>query len=269
MELEEQQLERYSRNILLKEVGVTGQQKLLNARVLIVGAGGLGSPAAVYLAAAGVGTIGIVDSDVVELNNLQRQIIHSTEDVGRDKAISAQEKVKAINPDVKTIAMKKRLRAENIADVVADYDFIIDGSDNFPTKFLVNDACYFQGKPFSHAGILRFMGQTMTYTPGAACYRCVFRSPPPPGSIPTCQEAGILGAVAGILGSIQAAETLRYIVGIGELLTNRLLVMDASDMDFRTINIKRDPECPLCGEEATITRLVDYEGAECRMEPPD
>ena len=265
MKLSEQQLERYSRNILLKEVGPSGQKKILDARVLIVGAGGLGSPAALYLAAAGVGTIGIVDSDVVELNNLQRQIIHFTKDVGKDKTISATEKIEAINTDVKAIAIKKRLKAENIAELIAGYDFVIDGSDNFPTKFLVNDACYFQEKPFSHAGILRFFGQTMTYVPGEACYRCIFNSPPPPGAVPTCQEAGILGAVAGILGAIQAAEALKFILGVGELLTNKLLVMDAYCMDFRTIDIQRDPKCPLCGNEPTITCLIEHEQAECRI----
>lgn len=265
MKLSEQQLERYSRNILLKEVGPSGQKKILDARVLIVGAGGLGSPAALYLAAAGVGTIGIVDSDVVELNNLQRQIIHFTKDVGKDKTISATEKIEAINTDVKAIAIKKRLKAENIAELIAGYDFVIDGSDNFPTKFLVNDACYFQEKPFSHAGILRFFGQTMTYVPGEACYRCIFNSPPPPGAVPTCQEAGILGAVAGILGAIQAAEALKFILGVGELLTNKLLVMDTYCMDFRTINLQRDPKCPLCGKEPTVTYLIDHEQPECRI----
>ena len=265
MKLSEQQLERYSRNILLKEVGPTGQKNILNAKVLIVGVGGLGSPAALYLAAAGVGIIGIVDSDVVELNNLQRQVIHFTKDVGKAKTISAKEKIEAINPGVRVFPIKKRLMAENIAEVIADYDFIIDGSDNFPTKFLVNDACYFQKKPFSHAGILRFYGQAMTYVPGNACYRCLFDRPPPAGLVPTCQEAGILGAVAGILGTIQASEALKFVLGAGELLTNRLLAIDAYDMDFRTVTFQRDPNCPLCGKVPTVTQLIDHEQQECRI----
>lgn len=265
MKLNNTQIERYSRNILLKEVGVAGQKKLLGARVLIVGAGGLGSPAAMYLAAAGVGTIGIVDDDVVELSNLQRQIIHSSADVGRDKAISAAERMEAINPDVKAVPLKMRLRADNAGRIISDYDFVIDGADNFPTKFLINDACYLSGTPFSHGGILRFTGQTMTYTPGATCYRCVFDSPPPAGLVPSCREAGILGAVAGILGTIQAAEALRFILGAGRLLTNRLLVMEARDMEFREVAIRRNPDCPLCGEAPTITELADYEQTECEI----
>lgn len=265
MRLTDSQTERYSRNILLKEVGVAGQERLLAARVLVVGAGGLGSPAAMYLAAAGVGTIGIADGDAVELDNLQRQIIHCTADVRKSKALSAQEKIAALNPDVRVVPIEERVCAGNALEIISGYDFVIDGSDNFPTKFLINDACYFAGKPFSHAGILRFFGQTMTYVPGAACYRCVFESPPPAGFVPTCQEAGILGAVAGIIGCIQTAEALKHILGTGRLLTGRLLVMDAFEMEFRTVAVRRNPECPLCGASPTITGLADIEQEECRL----
>jgi adenylyltransferase/sulfurtransferase len=246
----EEQLERYSRHILLDDVGVEGQEKLLQAKVLIVGAGGLGSPAALYLAAAGVGTIGIVDSDVVEISNLQRQIAHFSKDIHFAKVESAAEKMKAINPDI----------------TVKTYDFIIDGTDNFPTKFLVNDACVFLGIPFSHGGILRFNGQTMTVIPDrTACYRCSFRNPPPPDAVPSCAQAGVLGAVAGMLGTIQAAETLKYITGAGELLTNSLLTFDAKTMIFRKIRLNRQANCPVCGTDPQITELVDTEKTVCGL----
>jgi len=262
--MNELQLERYSRNILLKEVGIAGQEKLLKARVLIIGAGGLGSPAALYLAAAGVGTIGIVDSDEVDLDNLQRQVIHFSGDLGKSKVQSAREKIAALNPDVKVIALKERLKAATASGIIEGYDFVIDGSDNFPTKFLINDACYFMGKPFSHAGVLRFTGQAMTYVPGAACFRCLISAPPPPDLVPTCQEAGILGAVAGILGCVQAAEALRYLLNVGKLLINRLLIMDTYVMEFHTMALQKNPDCPLCGRSPSITSLIDEGERQCQ-----
>jgi molybdopterin/thiamine biosynthesis adenylyltransferase len=265
MEFTEEQLERYSRHIILQDVGVEGQQKIREGRVLIVGAGGLGAPAALYLAAAGVGTLGLVDADAVELSNLQRQVIHFTPDVGKPKVISAQEKIQAINPDVEVIVYRQRAVAANIAGMIKDYDFILDGTDNFPAKFLVNDACVLARKPFSHGGILRFDGQTLTYVPGSACYRCVFENPPPLNAVPSCSQAGILGAVAGMLGTIQAAEALKYLIGSGELLTNRLLIFNALAMSFRTVTIKKNPRCPVCGEDPSITKLVDEEQKACDL----
>lgn len=260
MNLREDQIERYSRQIILPNVGGKGQEKLLNAKVLIIGAGGLGSPCALYLASAGIGRIGIVDSDVVELNNLQRQIIHSTKDVGRPKVESAKERLNTINPDVEIAPYKLRLTSENILDIIKDYDIIVDGSDNFPTRYLVNDACIISKKPLSHGGIFRFDGQAITIIPGkSACYRCLFPEPPPPGLVPSCQEAGILGAVAGVIGTIQANEVLKYILGTGDLLVGRLLVFNALDSSFRLVKVPRDPMCPVCGENPTITKLIDYE----------
>ena len=235
LDFTEEQIQRYSRHILLQDVGVEGQEKIMNARVLVVGAGGLGAPVSLYLAAAGIGTIGIVDADVVDLSNLQRQVIHFTKDVGVPKVKSAEEKIKAINPDVKVETYYKFLDSSNALDIIKEYDFIVDGTDNFPVKFLINDACVMAGKPFSHGGILRFNGQTFTHLPGTACYRCMFKEPPPVGAVPTCSQAGVLGAIAGMLGTIQAAETLKYFTGIGELLTNRLLTFDAKTMQFRTV----------------------------------
>ena len=259
MTLSEEQIERYSRHIILQDVGGEGQEKILNAKVLIIGTGGLGAPAALYLAAAGVGHLGIIDSDVVDLSNLQRQVIHFTPDVGKEKVFSAKEKIAQINPDVKVTAIHDLFRADNALDIIKDYDFIIDGTDNFPTKFLINDACVMAQKPFSHGGILRFDGQTMTYVPGSASYRCVFDGPPPPNSVPTCSQAGVFGAIAGMLGTIQAAEALKYIVGKGELLTNRLLIFDALKMTFRTVNVKPNPK------RLTITKLEDAEQASCEL----
>jgi molybdopterin-synthase adenylyltransferase len=231
-----EQLQRYSRQILLREIGVEGQVKLAQARVLIVGAGGLGSPIALYLAAAGVGTIDIVDSDVVDVSNLQRQIAHATSDIGRAKAESAAEAVLAINPELNVRVHRTRLRADNIMDLVGGSDFVLDGTDNFPAKFLLNDACVLAGVPLSHGGVLGFGGQTMTILPGrSACYRCIFRRPPPPGAVATGSQAGILGAVAGLLGTIQAAEAVKYITGAGTLLTDVLLRFDTLTMDFRKI----------------------------------
>ena len=261
----EEELLRYSRHILLKDVGVEGQEKIRNGKVLVVGAGGLGAPVALYLAAAGVGTIGIVDGDVVDLSNLQRQVIHFTGDVGHPKVESARDKMLAINPNVKVNTICEFLMSDNALDIIKDYDFIVDGTDNFPVKFLINDACVMAGKPFSHGGILRFEGQTFTHLPGTACYRCLFKSPPPANAVPTCSQAGVLGAIAGMLGTIQAAETLKYLTGVGELLTNKLLTFNAKTMDFRKINTRRQASCAICGDNPTITELIDYEQAVCDL----
>lgn len=265
IELTEDQIERYSRHILLQNVGLEGQEKILNARVLIVGAGGLGAPAAMYLAAAGVGHIGIVDADVVDLSNLQRQIIHFTKDVGQPKVESAKEKMLAINPDVEVTTYHEFMDSSNAKKIIEPWDFVIDGTDNFPVKFLINDACVMLGKAFSHGGILRFRGQTFTHVPGSACYRCFFKEPPPAGAVPTCSQAGVLGAIADMLGTIQAAEALKYILGVGELLTNRLLTFDAKTMNFRTIKVKRRSNCEICGEHPTIDHLIDYEQTACDL----
>ena len=261
-----EQLERYSRHIILQEVGVKGQKKLLNASVLIIGAGGLGAPAALYLAAAGVGTIGIVDADEVDLSNLQRQVIHTTNDVGKAKVKSAAETMEAINPDVTVKTYRTFVDSTNIMDLIKDYDFIIDGTDNFPAKFLIYDACVMAGKPFSHAGIIRFKGQLMTYVPGEGpCYRCVFKNPPPKDAVPTCKQAGVIGAMGGVIGSLQAMEAIKYIIGKGELLTGKLLTYDALKMEFHTIKLPKDHHCAVCGDEPTITELIDYEQAECDL----
>lgn len=260
MKLREDQIERYSRQIILPNIGGKGQEKLLNAKVLIIGAGGLGSPCALYLASAGIGKIGIADSDKVELNNLQRQILHSTSSIGKTKVESAKERMTGINSDVEVVAYNFRLTSENILDIIRGYDIIVDGSDNFPTRYLVNDACVLSGRPLSHGGIFKFDGQAMTILPHkSACYRCLFPEPPPPGFVPSCQEAGILGAVAGIIGTIQANEVLKYILEIGNLLAGKLLVFNALDSSFRQVKVPKDPKCPICGENPTLTKLIDYE----------
>lgn len=265
MNLSEEQIERYSRHIILKDIGGAGQEKILNSKVLVIGAGGLGAPIALYLAAAGVGTLGIIDGDTVDLSNLQRQVIHFTDDVGKAKVKSAEEKIRQMNPDVKVITYQDVIHSENALDILKEYDFIVDGTDNFAAKFLINDACVIAGKPYSHGGILRFDGQTMTYKPGTACYRCVFIAPPPANAVPTCSQAGVLGAIAGMLGTIQAAEVLKYVTGVGDLLTNRLLSFNAKTMNFRNINLKPNPKCPVCSANATIKTLVDYEQAICDL----
>lgn len=259
-----EQLERYSRHIILKEVGAKGQKKLLNAKVLIIGAGGLGAPVAMYLAAAGIGTIGIADADEVDLSNLQRQIIHATKDVGKPKVESAKETMEAMNPDVTVKTYHTFVTSENIMDLIKDYDFIIDGTDNFPAKFLINDACVMAKKPFSHAGIIRFQGQLMTYVPGEGpCYRCVFKNPPPKDAVPTCKQAGVIGAMGGVIGSLQAMEAIKYILGKGDLLTGYLLTYDALKMEFRKIKLPSNTHnCAVCGDHPTITELIDYEQAE-------
>lgn len=262
----EAQLERYSRHILLEDVGIEGQARLLDSRVLIIGAGGLGAPVAYYLAAAGVGRIGLVDGDVVDLSNLQRQIIHTTDDVGRAKVESARAKLVALNPDVSVVIHRDFATATNIEALIADYDFVVDGTDSFGSKFLINDACVMAQKPFSHGGILRFTGQTMTVIPGqTACYRCAFRNPPPKDAVPTCSQAGVLGAIAGMLGAIQATETLKFITGAGEILGDRLLSFDARQMSFRNVSLSRDPGCPVCGDAPTITTLTDEAQPVCEL----
>ena len=266
MGLTEQQIERYSRQIILKEVGGPGQEKLLASKVLIVGAGGLGSPAALYLAAAGLGTIGIIDADRVDLTNLQRQIIHFSNDVGKQKAVSAEQKIKAINPDVTVEVCSERLRAANARQIIRAYDFVLDGTDNFPAKYLINDACYFEKVPFSHAGILRFDGQVFTILPGqSACYRCLFDKPPPAGLVPSCSQAGVLGPLAGVIGCLQATEVLKYLLGVGDLLTNRLLIFDGLGLQFREVNVSRNPDCRICGRRPSIEELVDEQQPVCNL----
>ncbi len=262
-----EQLERYSRHIILKEIGVKGQKKLLNARVLIIGAGGLGAPAALYLAAAGVGTIGIADADVVDLSNLQRQVIHTTEDIGKKKVDSAAETMRRINPDITVNTYYEYVSSANILKLIEDYDFILDGTDNFPAKFLINDACVMAKKPFSHAGIIRFKGQLTTVIPGVSpCYRCIFRNPPPKDAVPTCKQAGVIGAMGGVIGSLQAMEAIKYITGAGELLTGYLLTYDALTMEFRKIKLPpRGKGCAVCSDTPEITELIDYEQAACEL----
>jgi len=258
MKLTEDQITRYSRHILLKEVGGKGQKKLLNAKVLIIGAGGLGAPIALYLAAAGVGQIGIADADDVDVSNLQRQVIHFTPDVGKPKVTSAKEKMEAINPDVSVKTYQEWVSAANIGQMIEEYDFVIDGTDNFAAKFLINDACVLAGKPYSHGGILQFDGQTMTVLPGESpCYRCIFPEPPPKDAIPTCSQAGVIGVLPGVLGTLQATEAIKYILGQGDLLTGRLLTYSALRMRFREVPIKKNKKCPICGENPTITELRD------------
>lgn len=266
MEFTDEQVTRYSRHILLPEVGGKGQKKIARSRILIVGAGGLGSPAAFYLAAAGVGTIGLIDSDLVDLSNLQRQVIHHTSDLGRPKVISAKEKIQALNQDVNVVVYQERFTSRNALELVREYDVVLDGVDNFPAKFLINDACFFANKPLVHGGILRFDGRVSTIIPGkSACYRCVFRQPPPPGLVASCQEAGVIGVLAGIIGTIQATEALKLVLGIGRPLTDRMLDFDARRTSFREIRTKRNPNCPLCGERPTITELFDDEPESCEL----
>lgn len=264
MEFSEEQIERYARHIILPEVGGEGQAKLLQSRVLVVGAGGLGSPLLLYLAAAGTGTLGVVDDDFVDLSNLQRQVIHGTGRIGAAKVESARETLGEINPEVTLVTHQTRLTAENALELIADYDLVADGSDNFATRFLVNDACYLAKTPLVAAALLRFEGQISTfkaYLGGEEpCYRCIFREPPPPGLIPTCAEGGVLGAVAGAMGSIQAVEVIKELLGIGESLSGSLVLYDALTTTFRKIKVKPDPECPLCGENPTIRDLSSHAG---------
>ena len=255
------QLERYSRHLLIPEVGIGGQQKLLNSKVLMVGAGGLGSPAAYYLAAAGVGTLGIVDSDVVDATNLQRQILHSSERIGEPKVESAKRTLEALNPDVRVVGYRERLDSSNIDRIIADYDVIVDGADNFPTRYLLNDASVKWRKPIVHGSIYRFEGQVTVFKPfEGPCYRCLFHEPPPPELAPSCAEAGVLGVLPGVIGTIQANEAIKLLLGMGEPLIGRYLLFDALDATFREVKLRRDPKCPVCGENPTITEYIDYEG---------
>lgn len=261
MALTEEQIERYSRHIILEQVGSTGQEKLLSSKVLIIGVGGLGSPAAVYLAAAGIGTIGIVDADKVELTNLHRQIIHHTGDLGLEKVKSAKTKMRAINPDVTVKTYHQLAKADNIREIITEYDFVIDASDNFAAKFLINDACFFEKIPFSHAGVLRFDGQLITVLPGeTTCYRCIFTAPPSPDVVPPASQSGLLGVLPGVIGTLQATEAIKYLLGIGDLLTNTLLTYNVLTMEFRKVHFNRNPDCPLCGSNPTITELKDDSG---------
>ncbi len=265
MNFTDEQIERYSRHLILQNVGIEGQQKIMEGKVLVVGAGGLGSPVALYLAAAGVGTIGLIDGDVVDRTNLQRQVIHFSGDLNLPKVESAANKIKLINPDVKVNTYKTLLMPDNALGIISDYDFVIDGTDNFPTKFMVNDACVMAKKAYSHGGILRFEGQTMTYVPESACYRCVFGGPPPKDAVPSCSQAGVLGSIAGMLGTIQATEALKFLVGTGDLLTNRMLIFDALKMKFREVNFTPNKNCKLCGEHPEIKTLEMEEMPACDL----
>ncbi|RMD58861.1 MAG: molybdopterin-synthase adenylyltransferase MoeB [Nitrospirae bacterium] len=260
MEFTEEQIRRYSRHIILPEVGGKGQMKFLKAKVLIIGAGGLGCPVGYYLTAAGVGTIGIVDDDKVEMSNLQRQIAHSMKTLGQYKADSAKATYEALNPDVNVIPIKERINSKNAFDFINDYDIVVDGSDNFPTRYLVNDACVMLKKPLVSGAILRFEGQVTTIIPGdGPCYRCLFEEPPPPGLVPSCQEAGVLGALTGVIGSLQAIEVLKLILGKGKPLKGELLIYNALETSFRKVKIPKDPNCKVCGTNPTIKELIDYE----------
>jgi len=266
-ELEPAEAMRYARHLTLPDVGVEGQRRLKAARVLLIGAGGLGSPAAMYLAAAGVGTLGIVDHDAVDLTNLQRQILHGTATVGRRKVVSAADRLDDLNPHVHVVPLDVRLSAANAREIIRDYDIVVDGSDNFPTRYLVNDACVLEGKPLVYGSIFRFDGQVSLFHPPAGpCYRCLFAEPPAPDAVPSCAEGGVLGVLPGIVGSLQALEAIKYVTGAGQSLLGRLLLFDALKVRFREIALRRDPECPVCGDAPTITELIDYE-AFCGLAP--
>jgi len=259
------QIERYGRNILLKGFGLKGQSRLMESKVLIIGIGGLGSPAALYLAAAGVGTIGLADGDVVEISNLQRQIIHDSALVGAFKTTSAASRIKALNPDVRILRYNERINAKNISEIITEFDFLIDGTDTFGSKFLINDACVKFNVPFSHAGVVQYVGQTMTVVPRkTACYRCMFQSPPPSDAVPNCSQAGILGSVAGILGCIQATEAVKYLIGKGDLLGDVLLHVDAETMEFRKIPLKRRESCPVCSLQPEQIVVKEQEEEQCQ-----
>jgi len=261
------QASRYSRHVLIPEVGEAGQLKLLKSKVLLIGAGGLGSPAALYLAAAGVGTLGIVDMDVVDESNLQRQVLHTHDRVGMPKTESAKQTLLGLNPTINVVAYEQRLDSSNIERVLGDYDVVVDGTDNFPTRYLINDACVFLDKPNVHGSIFRFEGQVTTFVPhDGPCYRCLYPQPPPPELAPSCQEAGVLGVLPGVVGVLQAVETLKLLLGIGESLKGRLLMYDALSTKFRTLKLQRDATCPVCGDAPTITDYIDYEGF-CSFDP--
>jgi adenylyltransferase/sulfurtransferase len=269
-ELSRSELLRYARHLALPEVGVQGQKRLKESRVLCVGAGGLGSPLALYLAAAGVGTLGMVDFDEVDATNLQRQLLHGTHDVGRPKLDSARDRLQEVNPHVEVVPHATRLSSENALDILADYDVVVDGTDNFPTRYLVNDACVLLGKPNVYGSIFRWEGQVSVFAhQDGPCYRCLFREPPPPGLVPNCAEGGVLGVLPGIIGSMQAMETVKLLLGVGEGLSGRLLIFDALDMTWREVALRRNPDCPVCGDEPTQTELIDYE-IFCGLKPdPD
>jgi adenylyltransferase/sulfurtransferase len=259
-ELTVDEVRRYSRHLIIPDVGMTGQKRLKNAKVLCVGAGGLGSPALLYLAAAGVGTLGIVDFDVVDESNLQRQVIHGQSDVGRPKAESARDSIREINPYVTVIVHKERLDSDNAMQIFADYDLIVDGTDNFATRYLVNDACVLLGKPYVWGSIYRFDGQASVFwAEYGPCYRCLYPEPPPPGMVPSCAEGGVLGVLCASIGSIQVNEAIKVITGIGEPLAGRLMIYDALEMTYRSVKVRKDPECPVCGKNPTVTELIDYE----------
>ncbi len=260
MNLTPEQLMRYSRHFILPEVGESGQKKLLKSKVLLIGAGGLGSPLGLYLAAAGVGTLGLVDFDIVDLSNLQRQIIHTQDEIGKPKLDSAERRIKAMNPDTKVIKHKIRLNSQNALDVIRDYDVVIDGTDNFPTRYLTNDACVFLKKPNIYGSIYRFDGLATVFNPpDGPCYRCLYPEPPPPGMVPSCAEGGVLGVLPGVIGTIQATEAIKILTGIGRTLVGRLMVYDALQMTFRELKLRKDPACPVCGTNPTVTSLIDYE----------
>src|SRR5215210_1048938 len=267
--LSNDEIARYSRHLIMPEVGLEGQRKLKAARVLMIGTGGLGAPTGMYLAAAGVGTLGVVDFDVVDASNLQRQIVHGTKDVGRPKIESARDRLNDINPHVRIEAYETRLTSENALELFREYDMVVDGTDNFPTRYLVNDACVLTGKPNVYGSIFRFEGQASVFwAERGACYRCLYPEPPPPGLVPSCAEGGVLGVLPGIIGAIQANETIKLILGgDSQPLINRLLLFDAWSMRFRELKLRRDPSCPICGERATITELIDYEEF-CGLKPP-
>jgi len=266
MQFTEEQIKRYSRHIILPEVGGKGQRKISTAKVFIAGAGGLGCPVGYYLTAAGVGTIAIVDNDEVELSNLQRQIAHSVKTLGVNKAESAKQTFENLNPDVKVIAIKQKINSKNILDLIKDYDIVVDGTDNFPTRYLINDACVMLKKPLVSGAILRFEGQVTTILPGdGPCYRCLFEEPPPPGLVPSCQEAGVLGVLPGVIGALQATEVLKLILGKGRPLMGELLVYDALKTNFRKVKIPKNPDCPICGENPRIKELVDYTEEYCSL----
>ncbi|HQW65760.1 MAG TPA: molybdopterin-synthase adenylyltransferase MoeB, partial [Gemmatimonadales bacterium] len=254
------ELQRYARHLTLPEVGVAGQERLRAARVLLIGAGGLGSPAALYLAAAGIGTLGIVDADVVDASNLQRQILHDTPSIGMSKVLSAKARLEALNPFVQVDAVAERLTASNARAIIAGYDIVIDGSDNFPTRYLVNDACVLEGKPFVYGAIFRFDGQLSLFgTPGGPCYRCLFAEAPAPELVPSCVEAGVLGVLPGLVGTLQALEAIKWVLGIGQSAAGRLLLLSALDLRVREIAVARDPACVVCGDRPSLTELVDYD----------
>ena len=269
-DLSQEEIRRYSRHLIMPEVGIDGQRKLKASSVLCIGAGGLGSPAAMYLAAAGVGRIGIVDFDVVDYSNLQRQLLHGTPDVGRTKLASAKDRLNSLNPHVEIDTYETALSSDNALKLFEPYDVILDGTDNFPTRYLVNDACVIGGKPNAYGSIFRFEGQASVFaTKGGPCYRCLYPEPPPPGLVPSCAEGGVLGVLPGIIGVIQATETIKLMLGIGEPLIGRFLIYDALKMRFRELKLRRDPECPVCGDHPTVTKLIDYEQfCGMRPEPP-